>query len=107
MGEKIHRMGEMVIERPELGRVITDIHAPRVCTNTICILRMSVCSHAYDMRERKVLNDNEWAGWLQWIRNCFQQGTIKEHWKRIESEKWFDPCFQSSINKDGSGCFLP
>ena len=25
LGEKIHRMGEMVIERPELGRVITDI----------------------------------------------------------------------------------
>lgn len=25
LGEKIHRMGEMIIERPELGRVITSM----------------------------------------------------------------------------------
>jgi hypothetical protein len=25
LGEKIHRMGEMIIERPELGRVITNM----------------------------------------------------------------------------------
>ncbi len=50
------------------------------------------------MRERRVLNDNEWSGWLQWMRNYFQQGRIKEHWKMIESEKWFDPDFQKFIN---------
>jgi hypothetical protein len=26
-------------------------------------------------------DDNEWAGWLQWMRNCFRKGTIKETWK--------------------------
>ena len=40
LGEKIHRMGEMVIERPELGRVITNIQADRDrCRATIRILR--------------------------------------------------------------------
>jgi hypothetical protein len=39
LGEKIHRMGEMIIERPELGRVITNIQADRWSRTTIRILR--------------------------------------------------------------------
>jgi hypothetical protein len=35
------------------------------------------------MHERKVLNDNEWFGWVQRMRICFRLGTIKEHWKQI------------------------
>ena len=37
-----------------------------------------MCAHAFAMRQRKVLDDNEWAGWLQWMRNCFRKGTIGE-----------------------------
>jgi len=51
------------------------------------------------MRERRILNDIEWSGWMQWMRNSFQQGTIKEHRKLIQSEKWFDPDFQDFIEK--------
>ena len=97
----LHRMGEMIIERPELGRVITDIQADRWSVELpFAYYVLYICSHAYDMRERRILNDNEWTGWLQWMKNCFQQGTIKEHWRRIESEKWFDPSFQNFINKE-------
>ena len=28
------------------------------------------------MRQRKVINDDDWTGWLQWMRNCFKYGTI-------------------------------
>lgn len=39
----------------------------------------------YLMRQR----DNEWTGWLSWIKSAFEQGTIKEIWKsNIEMEKW-------------------
>jgi len=101
LGEKVHRMGDMIIERPELGKVITDIQADRWSVELPFVYYvLYICSHAYDMRERRVLNDNEWAGWLQWMKNCFQQGTIKEHWRRIESEKWFDPSFQNFINQE-------
>jgi hypothetical protein len=31
-----------------------------------------MCSHAYSMRQRNVLNDNEWAVWLRWMKNCFR-----------------------------------
>ena len=53
------------------------------------------------MCQRKVLSDNEWTGWLQWIRAAFQQGTIAEVWKNnMEGEKWFDPVFEEFINME-------
>ena len=59
-----------------------------------------ISSHAYAMRQRNVLKDDEWTGWLQWMRNCFKYGTIGEHWKQIQSENWFDPSFQVFVNKE-------
>jgi hypothetical protein len=41
------------------------------------------------MRQRKILNDNEWVGWLRWMKSAFEQGTIREIWEnQIEMEKW-------------------
>jgi hypothetical protein len=61
---------------------------------------LNVWSHAYDKRERKVLNDNEWFGWVHWMRNAFKEGTIKEHWKQIQRNEWFDPAFEDFMNKE-------
>jgi hypothetical protein len=56
-------MGQMIIERPELGKVITDIKADHWSTDVaFAFYVLYICSHAYDMHERKVLNDNEWVG---------------------------------------------
>ncbi|MFZ0894844.1 MAG: hypothetical protein WAZ77_10105 [Candidatus Nitrosopolaris sp.] len=44
------------------------------------------------MHQRKVLDDNEWAGWLQW--------PISEIWKQIGAEGWFNPAFQKFINTE-------
>jgi hypothetical protein len=52
------------------------------------------------MRQRRVLDDNEWAGWLQWMRNSFRKGTISEIWKQIGAEGWFNPSFQKFINTE-------
>jgi len=52
------------------------------------------------MRQRGVVSDNEWTGWVRWIKNAFRPGTLKEIWeKKIEVEKWFDPAFQDFINR--------
>jgi len=32
-------------------------------------------AYLYAMRQRKVLDDNEWAGWLQWMKYAFHRGT--------------------------------
>jgi len=55
------------------------------------------CAHAFAMHQRKVLDDNEWAGWLQWMRNCFRKGTIGEIWKQVEQDRWFNPVFQNFV----------
>ena len=47
------------------------------------------------MRLRKVLNDHEWAGWLQWMRNCFRYGTVGEQWKQMQTERWSSPDFEN------------
>jgi hypothetical protein len=59
-----------------------------------------ISSHAYTMRQRNVLKDDERTGWLHWMRNCTKYGTIGEQWKQIQSEKWFDPAFEEFINKE-------
>jgi hypothetical protein len=60
-----------------------------------------MCAHAFHMRQRKVLSDNEWSGWLRWMRSAFEEGMIREHWETsIEPEKWFDPAFQDFIDNE-------
>jgi len=51
------------------------------------------------MHERKVLNENEWFGWVHWMRTCFRLGTIKEYWKQFQQNQWYDPTFEDFINK--------
>jgi DNA-binding transcriptional regulator GbsR (MarR family) len=53
------------------------------------------------MRHRKVLSDNEWTGWLRWMKSIFERGKIKEYWEiNLEVERWFDPAFEEFINKE-------
>lgn len=98
LDEKMHRLEEHLLERPELARVINNVR-PLSPEDVYAFDVLNVFSHAYDMRERKVLDDNEWYGWLEWMRNCFRLGTIKEHWNRIQENHWYDPTFEDFINK--------
>ena len=99
LDEKVHRLNEIMIEHPELGKVMTSL--PRLSLETTYSFDvLNIWSHAYDMRERKVLSENEWNGWLYWMRNCFREGTIKGYWKQFEQSKWFDPQFLDFINQN-------
>ena len=61
---------------------------------------MYTFAHVFHMRQRKVLNDNEWIGWLRWMKSAFDEGFIKKIWEsHIEMEKWFDPAFQNFVDK--------
>ncbi|HMH11433.1 MAG TPA: hypothetical protein VK553_12020 [Candidatus Nitrosopolaris rasttigaisensis] len=95
LDEKVHRLEEHLLERPELASVINNVRSlspDRVYAFDV----LNVFSHAYDMHERKILNENEWLGWM---RSCFRLGTIKEHWKQIQQNQWYDPTFDEFINK--------
>jgi hypothetical protein len=52
------------------------------------------------MRKRNVLDDDEWAGWLRWMRHIFRRGTIKQTWKQIEPDIFIDPDFQNFLDTE-------
>jgi hypothetical protein len=99
LDEKYHKMSELIMEDPSIGKVI-DKQGKPLKELAFSFYILWICSHAHAMRQRRVLNDTEWAGWLQWMRNCFRKGTIKETWKQVEPYGWFNPAFQNFVNAE-------
>src|SRR6478736_4240225 len=99
LDEKVRKMAEIIIEKPSLQNVIYKLEKPSEELSFMYYV-LFICSHAYAMHQRKVLNDHEWTGWLQWMRNCFKYGTIGEHWKQIQSERWLNPDFEDFLNRE-------
>ena len=99
MGEKFLKIVEHAAEDKSIQGVLdNEVKYSRQEAYSFYILW--ICSHAYAMRKRKVLDDNEWVGWLQWMRNCFRKGTLGDIWKQIESDQWFNPVFQKFVNTE-------
>ena len=99
LDEKVRKMAEIIVEKPSMQKVIYKLENPSD-ELAFAYYILFICSHAYAMRQRKVLNDDDWTGWLQWMRNCFKYGTIGEHWKLIQSERWLNPDFENFLNKE-------
>jgi hypothetical protein len=60
LGEKFLKMGEHATEDPSIRRVInSEINISRENAHSFYILW--ICSHAYIMHKRNILDDNEWA----------------------------------------------
>jgi sarcosine oxidase delta subunit len=100
LDEKLHRMGEMFIERPDLLKVISSSASGTTPEHAASYYVLFICAHAYHMRKRKVLSDNEWEGWMYWMKNAFQEGTIKGNWTQMEMGRWFDPHFRNFVNTE-------
>ena len=101
MDERLHELTRIGVERPELIKVINNVHQNLSSDVPYAYHILYTLAHAYHMRQRGVVSDNEWTGWLRWMRNAFRHGTIKEIWEtNIEAEKWFDPAFQDFITKE-------
>ncbi len=99
LDEKVRKMAEIIIEKPSMQKVIYKLEKPSD-ELAFAYYILFICSHAYAMRQRKVLNDHEWTGWLQWMRNCFKYGTIGEQWKQIQAERWLNPDFENFLNEE-------
>lgn len=101
LDEKIHAMGEMLVHHPELVKIISKNQSSVSQETVFAYYVLYTCVHAFHMRQRKMLSDNEWAGWLRWMKSAFAEGTIGEYWeKSIDPEKWFDPDFQDFIDNE-------
>ena len=100
LDEKFHNMATLAMEDPSIVGVIDTVAYPNKKEVAFSFYVLWTCAHAFAMRQRRVLDDNEWTGWLQWMRNCFRKGTISEIWKQIEPDGWFNPAFQKFINSE-------
>ena len=98
---RIREITRMMIERPELIKVVNKVESDWSSEVAYAYHILFTFAHVLHMRQRNVLSDNEWTGWLRWMKSAFEQGTIKDIWKnKIEMEKWFDPAFQEFIDKE-------
>lgn len=101
LDEKLHMMVEMLVHKPELVKVLEKEESRRSPEEAFTYYVLFMCAHAFHMRQRDVLSDNEWEGWMRWMRTTFERGTIKDHWEKgIDPEKWFDPAFQDFIDNE-------
>ena len=102
LDEKLHRIGEIFMERPDFVRILND--APSVnefgAEVAFAFYVMFFCAHCYHMRQRGILSDNDWAGWLQWTKNAFRSGRLGKYWKEAEMQTWVDPAFRDFVNRE-------
>lgn len=98
---RLREITHMMIDRPELINVVSKVESDWSSDVAYSYHILFTFAHVLHMRERNVLSDNEWTGWLRWMKSAFDQGTIKDIWKnKIEMEKWFDPAFQQFVDKE-------
>ena len=101
LDEKMQGLAQMAIERPELIKILSNVQSDWSAEIAFTYHILNTFAHVFHMRQRKVLSDNEWTGWLRWMKSIFERGKIKEYWEiNLELEKWFDPAFEEFINKE-------
>ena len=98
---RLREITHMMIDRPELIKVVSKVESDWSSEVAYSYHILFTFAHVLHVRERNVLSDNEWTGWLRWMKSAFEQGMIKDIWKsKIEMEKWFDPAFQEFVDKE-------
>jgi hypothetical protein len=100
LDEKRYRISELMLEKPCLISVVAGPTSGSRPEHVIAYMVALVSAHAYHMRERKIIDDNEWIGWQQWIRNDFAQGTVGKDWVELNLGQWFDPSFREFVDKE-------
>jgi hypothetical protein len=103
LDEKRYRISELLIEKPSLISVVAGPGSGSRPEHVISYMVALASAHAYHMRERKLIGDNEWVGWREWIRNDFAQGTVGRDWVELKLGQWFDPSFREWIDRDVLG----
>ncbi len=76
LDERMHAITQMGIERPELIRVVSKVESDWSPEVAYAYHILFTFAHVFHMRQRKILSDNEWTGWLPWMKSAFEQGTI-------------------------------
>jgi hypothetical protein len=101
LDDKISGLTHKMMENPNLIKIVSKDEKEFTSELAFSYHVLYTFAHAFHMYQRKVVSDNEWSGWLRWMKSSFQHGSLYDIWKNnIELEKWFDPAFSEFINKE-------
>lgn len=100
LDEKRYKISELILDNPSLISAVAGPTSGSRPEHVVAYMVALVSAHAYHMRERKIISDNEWIGWQQWIRRDFAEGTFGRDWVELNLGQWFDPSFRQFIDKE-------
>ena len=88
MDESLRGITQIGVERPELIKVISNIPA-NYCSPEVSFAYyiLYTYAHVFHMWKRGVVNDNEWTGWLRYMKSAFEQGTYSRNMENYRCKK--------------------
>ena len=90
---------EIAISKPEMIKVF-DKNQTQSPEQACAVYALNVFAYAFHMRQRGILKEDEWDGWIRTISEVFNKGTISDYWKKSDLETRFNPKFQGFINNE-------
>jgi hypothetical protein len=75
LDEGIHGITQMGVDRPELIKVVSNIPSHYSSPDVQFAFHiLHTFARVFHMRQRGIVSDNEWNGWLRWMISAFEQG---------------------------------
>jgi hypothetical protein len=74
----MYEITKMCIERPELIKVVSKVETDWSSEIAYAYHILFTFAHVFHMRQRQVFSENEWTGWMRWMKSAFEQGTMME-----------------------------
>ena len=71
LDDKLHGIAELAIARPDVAEILDRESANQGPKEPVAMYVLYIYAYAFHMRQRKVLRDNEWAGWIGFDKNSF------------------------------------
>jgi hypothetical protein len=99
LDSKLHNLMEIAISKPEMMEIF-DKKQTQSPEQACAVYALNVFAYAFHMRQRGILKEDEWDGWVRTISEVFNKGTISDYWKKSELEIRFNPKFQGFINNE-------
>jgi len=79
LDEKMNDLTRVAIEKPQLIKIVSNVESGTVYRRDSIYISYFVYLCTCISYVPKVVSENEWAGWLRRMRNCFEQGKIREY----------------------------
>ena len=99
LDSKLHNLMEIAFSKPEMMEIF-DKKQTQSPEQACAVYALNVFAYAFHMRQRGILKEDEWDGWVRTISEVFNKGTISDYWKKSELEIRFNPKFQGFINNE-------